>query len=81
MMYVMTPYSNRKYITPNTLYEYTPHERFANSGYIRDDKGHQIFICLKNCAHLDGLTWTLIEEPKQPENKGLWNAIKKFLKK
>lgn len=81
MMYVMTPYSNRKYITPNTLYEYTPHERFANSGYIRDDKGHQIFICLKNCAHLDGRTWTLIEKPKQPENKGLWNVLKKFLKK
>lgn len=47
MMYVMTPYSNRKYITPNTLYEYTPHERFANSGYIRDDRDTRFLFALK----------------------------------
>ncbi len=81
MMYVMTPYSSRSYITPNKLYKFTPDERFANSGYIRDDKGHQIFICLKSCAHLDGRSWMLVEKPKQAENKGLWNAIKKILKK
>ena len=50
-------------------------------GYIKDDKGYKLFISIKSCAYLDDRPWTLIEEPKQPENKGLWNALQKILKK
>ena len=81
MKYVMTPYSSRSYITPNKLYKFTPDERMSTYGYIKDDKGYKLFISLKSCAYLDDRPWTLVEEPKQAENKGLWNAIKKFLKK
>lgn len=79
-MYVMTPYSSRRYITPNKLYTFIPDKELPSYGYIKDDKGYKLFISLKSCAYLDDRPWTLVEEPKQPENQGLWNSIKKFVK-
>ena len=45
-MYVMTPYSSRRYITPNKLYTFIPDKELPSYGYIVDDMWHKIFIRL-----------------------------------
>ena len=83
-MKVYTNSNKGQDITPGKMYDFTPARDDENPptiGYIKDDKGYKLFISLKSCAYLDDRPWTLVEEPKQAENKGLWNALKKFLKK
>lgn len=80
-MYVMTPYSSRRYITPNKLYTFIPDKELPSYGYIVDDMWHKIFIRLGGCSHLDGRPWSVFEDPKEPRNQELWAEIKKNLGK
>jgi hypothetical protein len=47
------------YLTSGKLY---PICKFINGGFeVLDDKGHERFCLIKDCAHLDGGTWTLVK--------------------
>jgi hypothetical protein len=65
--YVVTDYGGCDYITAGKRYEAQRDEALFK---ITNDKGETNTIFGPNCAHLNGNSWTVIEEPDTPKTWG-----------